>query len=262
MRIIKNLPNILTLINLFLGCLAIIYIFYDHFIIIDAQRNTYVDMGKIEIASLCIFIAAIIDFLDGFVARLLHAQSAIGKQLDSLADVVTFGVVPGVIMYQLIARSYYTSADAFDYPILYYAIGFVITMGAAYRLAKFNVDERQTTEFLGLPTPAMALFVASLPILILRNEFGMAELLTNKWILIAMVFLLTYLMVSEIPMMSLKIKSLGWKENSWTILLIIISGLIIIFCVAVLQSIFIIIPILILTYILLSIIKNIKENGI
>lgn len=262
MRLIKNLPNILTLFNLFLGCLAIIYIFYDHVIIIDVQRNTYIDMGKIQIASICIFIAAIIDFFDGFVARALDAKSAIGKQLDSLADMVTFGVVPGIMMYQLIARSYYASADAFDYPILYYAIGFALTLGAAYRLAKFNIDTRQATAFLGMPTPAMAIFIAAIPILIIRDEFNLAVFFNNKWILMAIVILLTYLMVSEIPMLSLKMSSLGWKENKWTYLLIIKSIAISLICLLFLHSVFIILPVIIITYILLSISKNIIEHGI
>lgn len=262
MRLIRNLPNILTLFNLFLGCIAIIYIYYDHMVIFDAQRTTYVNMGKMEIAGLCIFLAAVVDFLDGFVARLLQAQSALGKQLDSIADAVTFGLVPGLMMYQLIARSYYASADAFDYPVLYYSIGFIITLGAAYRLAKFNVDDRQSEVFIGMPTPAMALIVASLPILILRDEFGLAETLNNKWVLMAMAGLLTYLMVSEIPMMSLKIKSWQWRENRWAVALLILCGIIAIICVAILQSVYIIIPLLITTYILLSILKNIVEHGI
>lgn len=262
MNIIRNLPNILTLINLLLGCIAITYVYYDHMVIIDQQRNTYINIGRMEVAGFCIFIAAVIDFFDGFVARMLKAQTEIGKQLDSLADVVTFGVVPGIIMYQLIARSYYASADAFDYPVLYFTIAFIIPAGAAWRLAKFNLNTNSASDFSGLPTPAAALFMASLPMLILRDEFGMSTLLNNKWILLSIAVAITYLMVSNIPMMSLKIKSFGFAENKWTYVLIIISAFLALLSVLILQSIYIIIPVVIIGYILLSIIKNITQNGI
>src|SRR5689334_7741282 len=127
MRLIKNLPNLLTLFNLFLGCMAIVYMFNDHMVIMDAKGDMLIDMAEINFACYCIFIAATIDFFDGFVARLLKVESEFGKQLDSLADMVTFGLVPGLIMYELIARSYYANQDAFDYRILYFSIGFLVT---------------------------------------------------------------------------------------------------------------------------------------
>lgn len=262
MRLIKNLPNLLTLFNLFLGCMAIVYLFNDHMVIVDAKSNMLIDMGQADLAAYCIFLAAVIDFFDGFVARLLKVESELGKQLDSLADMVTFGLVPGIIMYELIARSYYASYDAFDYPILYFAAGFLVTLFGAWRLARFNIDETQKTVFRGLPIPSMALIIASLPLIIIKDEAGMADLLNNKWILFLIVILLSYLMVSRIPMLSLKMKSLRFDENQWLFGLMLLSLIAILLCVFVFHFVFIVIPVVITLYILLSIIKNIAENGI
>mgnify|MGYP006250456075 CR=1 FL=1 len=147
MFLIRNLANLLTLTNLAFGCLALIYIFFDHMVIIEGSR-TYVTMDKLELACYLVFGAAVIDFFDGFVAKLLKIQSEIGKQLDSLADMVTFGLVPGVIMYQLLANSYSASEGAMKVEIFRFLPGFLITIFAAIRLAKFNIDTRQTNTFL------------------------------------------------------------------------------------------------------------------
>lgn len=224
MKLIRHLPNLLTLTNLFLGCMAIVYIYYDHLLIVDAKQNVYADMGRMEMAAFCVFAAAIIDFFDGFVARLLGVTSSIGKQLDSLADMVTFGLVPGLIMYQLIARSYYVSAEAFDYPIMYFTSGFFLTLMAAVRLARFNT-EPETAGFSGLPSPSMALFVVSLPLIIFRNDAGLASMLTNKWVLLLITLLLGYLMVSRLPMPGLKLKGFAWEDNRWSYI-IFLTGLI------------------------------------
>jgi CDP-diacylglycerol--serine O-phosphatidyltransferase len=261
MRLIRNLPNLLTLLNLFLGCLAIVFIYYDHMLIMDSGKNIFIDLGKIETASLCLFLAAIIDFFDGFVARLLKAESAIGKQLDSLADMVTFGLVPGLIMYQLIARSYYISAEAFDYPILYFTSGFFLTLMAAYRLARFNT-ESSSSVFTGLPSPAMAIFIASLPLVLLQDRATIHSALSNKWILLTITFIFGYLMVSKLPMLSLKLH--GWKvaDNKWTYILVGICLFILLIGLLFLHLTFVLIPMIILAYILVSILKNIIENGI
>ena len=261
MRLIQHIPNLLTLLNLFLGCVALVYIYYDHMLIIDGQRNIFVDMGKMHIASFLVFLAAIIDFADGAVARLLKAESAIGKQLDSLADMVTFGLVPGVIMYNLIARSYYASAESFDYPILYFTAGFFLTLMAAYRLARFNTEETSVV-FTGLPSPAMALFIASLPLVILNDVTGLNAILSNKWTLLLITLSLGYLMVSNIPMLSLKLRGLGFKENRWAYILISISSLVILSGIFIFNLTFVLIPVIIILYILLSIVKNLFEHGI
>ncbi len=262
MGFIKNLPNLLTLFNLFLGCMAIVYLFNDHMVIIDAGKNMLIDMGNVVLASYCIFLAAIIDFCDGFVARLLRAESALGKQLDTLADMVTFGLVPGIIMYQLIARSYYASYDAFDYPVLYYAVGFAITLFAALRLARFNIDENQQYEFKGLPVPSVALIIAALPVIILRDEWNMATILSNKWWLILIVILLCYLMVSNIAMPALKFSSFKLSDNKWQVIIILAAALICIAGLVAFNILFLIIPLIVISYILISITKNIAEHGI
>ncbi|MFN0276637.1 MAG: CDP-alcohol phosphatidyltransferase family protein [Chitinophagales bacterium] len=262
MKLIRNLPNILTLFNLFLGCMAIVYIFQDHMIVIDQKKNMFIDLGKINLACYCVFLAAFIDFFDGFIARLLKAQSKLGEQLDSLADMVTFGLVPGVILFELLARSYYASVEAFDYPILYYSIGFAVTLFAALRLAKFNIDERQVTEFRGLPTPSMALIVCSLPLIILKDELGLAALLTNKWFLLVLIILLCYLMVSDLRLLSLKMKNFRFAENNWQYMILLLATAVLLWGLFIAQILFVLIPLVIMIYIILSIAKNIKEHGI
>ncbi len=262
MNFIKNLPNLLTLFNLFLGCMAIVYLFNDHMVIIDAGKNMLIDMGNVVLASYCIFLAAIIDFCDGFIARILHAESALGRQLDTLADMVTFGLVPGIIMYQLMARSYYASYDAFDYPVLYYAAGFAITIFAALRLAKFNIDDRQQYEFKGLPVPSVALIIAALPVIILRDEWNMANILSNKWWLILILILLCYFMVCDIAMPALKFRSLRFNDNKWQLIIILAAIIIFLAGLFIFDILFLIIPLIIILYILISITKNIAEHGI
>jgi len=193
---------------------------------------------------------------------MLKVQSELGKQLDSLANMVTFGLVPGLIMYELIARSYYANYNAFDYPILFYCIGFAVTIFGAIRLAKFNIDERQATEFIGLPTPSMALILVSLPLIILRNEMELTNLLTKNWLLISIVIILSYLMVSNIRMLSLKIKSLKIEDNQWLFGLILLSSIVIFLGIFIFNILFTVIPIIIILYIIISITKNISENGI
>jgi CDP-diacylglycerol--serine O-phosphatidyltransferase len=161
-----------------------------------------------------------------------------------------------------LARAYYAHYNAFDYPILFYASGFAVTIFAALRLAKFNIDSRQATEFRGLPSPSMALVVVSLPLIIIRDEMHLTELLTNSWVLLGLIALLSYLMVSDIPMLSLKIKSFSFKENQWLYGLILLAIVVIFLGVFVFQVLFAIIPIIIFAYILLSITKNITENGL
>lgn len=262
MKFIKNLPNILTLFNLFLGCMAIVYLYNDHMVIMNDKRETFIDMGQIQLSCYCVFLAAIIDFFDGFVARLLRAQSPIGGQLDSLADMVTFGVVPGLIMYELLARSYYANYDAFDYPVLFYSAGFLVTLCGAWRLAKFNTDARQTDEFRGLPIPSMALIVVSLPMILLHHELNAEKMLNNNYFLLGVIVLLSYLMVSDVRMLSLKIKSLKFEENEWLYALLLLSVAAIFLGIFVFHILFGVIPIVLIIYILLSITKNIKENGI
>lgn len=262
MKLIQNLPNLLTLFNLFLGCMGVVYLFNDHMVIMSGNEDFYIDMGLIHVSCYCVMLAGVVDFFDGFVARLLKVESALGKQLDSLADMVTFGLLPGLIMYNLLARAYYAHYNAFDYPILYFSSGFLLTLFAAVRLGRFNLDERQKFGFIGLPTPAMAMIIVSLPLMLLRNEMGMTSLLQNHWVLIGIIVLLSYLMVSEIPMLSLKFKSFTWQDNQWVYGLILLSIAVAFAGIFIFNVLFSVIPLILFIYILISITKNISENGI
>ena len=159
-----------------------------------------------------IFVAAIFDFFDGFAARLLKAYSAIGAELDSLSDVVSFGVAPSFIIYHYL-QSTQVSVSISSFNVIPF-VAFLLAVFAELRLAKFNVDDRQTTSFIGLPTPAMGLFVASLPFTLQNENLAfMGGLMTNIYFLLSVVAIFSYLMVSEIPFFSLKIKNLRFKEN-------------------------------------------------
>jgi len=262
MKLIQNLPNLMTLFNLFLGCMGIVYLYNDHMVIMTGEKDFFMDMGLIHITCYCVLLAAVVDFFDGFVARLLKVESSLGKQLDSLADVVTFGVVPGLLMYQLLARAYYAHYNAFEFPILYFSAGFLLSIAAAWRLAKFNISTEQISGFRGLPTPAMALLIVSLPLILLRDEAGMESLLTNHWVLMGVIVLMSYLMVSDIPMLAMKFKSFGLSENKWVYLFLLSATIICIVGIFVFHLLFAVIPLVLIAYIIISITKNIQEHGI
>jgi len=186
-------------------------------------------------AALFVLLGIFFDFFDGLVARLLNVQAELGKQLDSLADVVTSGVVPGIVMFQLVMKSLHKDwMDGISCEIgnwmtfeetanitlegtkihLLPFVGLLLTLAAAYRLANFNIDERQTTSFIGLPTPAMALFILSLPvILVYEDSEFIKNLILNKYVLIAITVILSFLMNAEIPLFSLKFKNFSIKNN-------------------------------------------------
>ncbi len=205
MFIIKHLPNSLTCCNLFCGCVAIVSVLN----------------GNMEMGAWLTLIAAVFDFADGMAARLLKAYSDIGKELDSLADCVTFGVLPGAVMFSLLQKA---SADQW----LPYA-GFLISIFSALRLAKFNVDTRQTSSFIGLPTPANALFINFLPLIILiAPSSAMAQWLTQLPVLLALTIGFSWLLVSPIPLFSLKFKNLSWNDNKVAyVFLLVTLGLVI-----------------------------------
>jgi len=252
----KQIPNLFTLLNLFLGATAIILILQTGQTIafINNEGYTMVDLPeKITWGAILIFLAAIVDFLDGFVARLLKATSPMGKQLDSLSDVVSFGVAPALIIYQLLRISYAQEENGLDVSIAFLLPALIIACAAAWRLAKFNLDESQQYSFKGLPTPAAGLFVASLP-LILHFPAGMlniTDLILNKWILYAIIVLISFLMVSNLPLMSFKFKDFSVKNNLPKYLMVIIGVVAAIF----LQ--WIAVPILLVTYVIVSLLfKN------
>lgn len=199
----KQIPNIITLLNLFSGCIAIVMAFDGNFMA----------------AFIFVVLAAVFDFFDGFAARLLGASSKLGLELDSLADVVSFGVAPATAVFMLLLQ--FTHYPRFLLPLAEFIpyLAFLIPVFSAYRLAKFNIDERQTTSFLGLPTPANGLFwityVYGTHLFASSNGFYF-------YLTIGFILTLSLLMVSEIPMFSLKIKSLKLKGNEKQLLLIIL----------------------------------------
>jgi CDP-diacylglycerol--serine O-phosphatidyltransferase len=176
------------------GCLALTFIF----------------RGELVIGAYLVGVAAVADFFDGLLARALRVSSPIGKDLDSLADMVSFGVVPGAILYKLL-----TSDDALATPGLQWLIfaGFLVTIFSALRLAKFNNDTRQTTSFIGLPTPACTLVVASLPLILADDRFGLGGVILNPFVLVGLSVVLSSLLVAELPLFALKFKNLKWIGN-------------------------------------------------
>ena len=220
---LKNLhlyiPNTLTLTNLLLGCVGIIYAFDERYFLISeigsysGLYDTQEINSRIFFSSMIIIVAAVIDFADGFFARLLNAQSEIGKQLDSLADVVTFGVLPGMLLYQLLERAYFSETGALLTSKIYLLPALLLPLAAAYRLARFNIEPISKEYFRGLATPAMAFFVASLPLIYFTNSNGLGAYVINKYFLYAVALLFSYLMVSDIRMFSLKLKSWRIREN-------------------------------------------------
>ena len=222
----KQIPNLFTLLNLVFGCIAIVFILQtgETIVIMDNGGATQVTLPeRITWGALFIFGAAIIDFLDGFLARALKAQSAMGEQLDSLSDMVSFGVAPSMILYQLLRISYAQEENGLDVSIAALLPAFLFACAVAWRLAKFNISTTQKYHFEGVPSPAAGLVVASLPLIILYNQFNIQTLFINKWLLYAIILILSYLMVSRLPFMALKFKDYSFKNNQLKYLLVIIA---------------------------------------
>jgi CDP-diacylglycerol--serine O-phosphatidyltransferase len=222
----KQLPNIFTLLNLFFGCLAIVYILQNGLVPLSTQEGNLVLMlpEKIYWASAFIGIAAIIDFLDGLVARLMRVSSEMGKQLDSLADVVSFGVAPSMIIYQFLRLSYAQQENGLDISALWLLPAFIIPCAGAYRLGRYNLDKEQCFFFKGVPIPAAGLLIASFPLIYwYSNDAFPVSLLLSPAFWYALIAVIAYLMVSTLPMMALKFKTLGIKKDLPKISLIVIA---------------------------------------
>jgi CDP-diacylglycerol--serine O-phosphatidyltransferase len=219
----KQLSNVLTLGNLFCGAIAIIFILHapQYIAEFNGSEYTVTNPAPVYWASALVVLAGVLDFFDGLVARWLGIQSPMGKELDSLADVVSFGVVPGMILFRLLRSAYMQMPDVFDVSYFNLAPALLVPCFAAYRLAKFNLDTRQAEFFIGVPTPAVGLLVASFPLIMLYNSFNLAHWLQNIWVLYVIIAVLCYLMVAEIPMISLKSKSLQLRQ-SWPRLLLLV----------------------------------------
>ena len=266
----KQIPNLFTLTNLLFGCLAIVAVLQNGIIIhVTAEGSELLDIPeKIWLASLFIGIAAVVDFLDGFVARLFKATSEMGKQLDSLADVVSFGVAPGMIIYQFLRLSFAKDPSGVDTSLLWLVPAFILPCAAAWRLARFNLDTTQTYHFKGMPVPAVGLLVASLPMIYFySSEQWMIDLLLNKWFLFGIIFFLAYFMVSNHKMISLKFSGKSFNENEAKYILVLFSLLLIIFQIQnevyfkiILFSFWLVIPIIFLFYIVLSFCSKYLES--
>jgi len=222
----KQIPNLFTLLNLIFGCVAIVFILQTGESIVLLQQEGFTDVNlpeKITWGCFFIFAAGAVDFLDGFVARLFKAASGMGKQLDSLADVVSFGVAPGMILYQLLRISYARDENGLDISMAYLLPAFLIPAAAAWRLAQFNLNDEQEISFKGVPTPAVGLVIASFPLIMHFQTFNLQFVFINRWLLYAIILLLCYLMISNLPLMSMKFKDPGIKNNLARYILLVLG---------------------------------------
>jgi CDP-diacylglycerol---serine O-phosphatidyltransferase len=205
---------------------------------------------KIWWGALFIFGAAVIDFLDGFLARLLKSSSEMGKQLDSLSDVVSFGVAPGLILYQLLRIGYAREEYGLDVSMIALLPAFIFTCAVAWRLAKFNIADNQSYSFKGVPSPAAGLLIASFPLIIFYEYFGIQTLFINKWFLYAVILIISYLMVSNINFMAIKFTDFSVRNNLLKYILLAIS----LVCLVILK--WFAIPIVFVLYIILSLLSK------
>ncbi|WP_223549246.1 phosphatidylcholine/phosphatidylserine synthase [Aestuariivivens sp. NBU2969] len=249
----RHIPNALTLLNLFCGCIGVIYAVNSNFVT----------------AAFFVFLGVFFDFFDGLLARKLKVQSELGLQLDSLADLITSGLVPGIVMYKLLELTlgevtFDSSCGSWDTVIswngLEYSLlpllGLFITLASAYRLANFNIDTEQQTYFKGLPTPANAVLILSLPLIMeFQNNDILNAIILNKWFLIAMTLLSCYLLNSGIKLFALKFKTFGFKENATRYIFVLLCIVLLI----VLQ--FAAIPLLTLLYIIMSVLDNLTSKS-
>ena len=226
------IPNFITLLNLFSGCVAVIFAFE----------------GNMKLTALFVCLGIFFDFFDGLVARKLNVQSELGVQLDSLADMVTSGLVPGLVLFHLLGLTPKFSWDATGL-IPYF--GLLVTLASAYRLAKFNISTNQSDAFIGLPTPANALLIISLPLILeYQNSEAIHAIILNPWFLLGLTFVSCYLLNSPTKLIALKFKTWNFKDNASRYILIILSVTI----MSIFQ--FVGIPFVILAYIALSIVSK------
>lgn len=246
MSLKQHVPNVITLLNLLCGTIA----------------TVFAVQGNLVMAAVFVGLGIFFDFFDGLAARVLNVKSELGLQLDSLADVVTSGVVPGIIMFQLFLKALPVTTETttdweagndlleWNFPVLA-LVGFLITLASGYRLAKFNIDERQTDSFIGLPTPANALLIISLPlILIFQPHPQLLEIILNEWFLVGLTLVSAFMLNAEVPLFALKFNNWSFGENK-------IRYFFIVFCVLLLVFLhFAAIPVIIVSYVLLSLFTN------
>lgn len=227
-RVKKHVPNAITCANLFSGCVGIVFAFQENLVF----------------AGYAIFLAAIFDFFDGFASRVLQSFSGIGKDLDSLADMVSFGFLPGAIMFELLEQGPQIPSVS---PWLNY-VAFLLPVFSALRLAKFNIDTRQAESFIGLPTPANAILIASFPLILEQHQF-LAPYVLNPYGLTVFIIVMCALLVAELPLMSLKFKNRDFNKNFYRYILLLFSAILILFFK------FAAVPVVIVMYITLSLIQ-------
>ncbi len=216
---IRHLPQLLTLLNVLSGSIAVVFAV----------------LNELHLAAFFVIIGIFFDFFDGLAARMLDAQSELGIQLDSLADMVTCGLVPGIIMFQLLGMSQTGGWNVADFnpalregPLELNSLvpfaGFLITLASAYRLARFNIDEDQVTSFIGLPTPANALLIISFPLILLyQGNDSLNALILNPWFLLAVTVVSSVLLNANIPLFALKFKNWSFKDNGLRYVFIAVS---------------------------------------
>lgn len=223
----KHLPNILTLANLFCGCVAIAFILNSQPFVNEVNGEQYWVSGTTQAyyGSLFIFMAAVFDLFDGMVARWLGVHSPIGKDLDSLADVVSFGVAPSMIIFKMLWAAYMAKPHAMDVSMIALAPAFLLACFGALRLARFNNSVPTTGHFTGVPIPAIGLLVASFPLINWYNPLGIGLRMQNEWILYAIVVVLCWLMISPIKLFTLKFHSFSvkkyWAQVLWMVLTLV-----------------------------------------
>lgn len=228
----RNLPNALTCGNLLCGCIGVVEAFHN---------NLLLSCGLIGVA-------LILDFFDGFLARLLGVSSPIGKDLDSLADMVTFGLLPSIIVYQMLMESIPDLMGIWKaYP------AFIIAIFSAIRLAKFNNDPRQSDSFIGVPTPANAMLIGSLPIIVHTHEQWKPYII-NTTNLLVLTLVMSYLLVMEMPLIALKFKSFAWKGNEFRYVFLLLTIVLLLFLKI------LAVPVILLLYILLSLASNLLSD--
>lgn len=203
----RYIPNTITLINLLCGCLALVSVFNEMYITVFWL----------------LFIGGIADYADGFAARYLQVNSPLGKELDSLADMVSFGVVPGAILYMMLSTHPMTQDFYFEKINLMAVPAFLIPLFSALRLAKFNLDTRQSEDFIGLNTPSVTMFVTGLMLIYEFDSLGMGNMVFHPYFLYAVIVILSYLLVAELPMFSMKFKGMKWEGNERRIIFLLLG---------------------------------------
>jgi CDP-diacylglycerol--serine O-phosphatidyltransferase len=229
----RNIPNALTCGNLLCGCIGVVEAFHNNLLL----------------SCVLIGVALLFDFLDGFIARLLKVTSPIGRDLDSLADMVTFGLLPAIILYQLLMQSIPDLLGIWKaYP------AFIVAIFSAIRLAKFNNDPRQSDSFIGVPTPANAMLIASLPLIVHTESEFWKDIIINTNNLLILSVVMSYALVMELPLIALKFKNFGWKGNEARFILIAVTVLLLITLK------FLAVPAILIVYVLLSVISNVTKK--